>query len=149
MAEHGITVAETGVGDRYVLERMRADGLALGGEQSGHVILLEHATTGDGVLTGLHLLARMAETGRPLDDLAGVMTRLPQVLVNVRVADKDAAMSRLADLAAKAADDLGDDGRVLVRPSGTEPLVRVMVEAPTEEHARNVADSLAAAVAGG
>ena len=143
MAEHDIAVAETAVGDRYVLERMRADGFSLGGEQSGHVILLEHATTGDGVLTGLHLLARMAETGLPLADLASVVTRLPQVLVNVRVADKDAAMSRLTDLSAKATEELGDDGRVLVRPSGTEPLIRVMVEAATEERARSVAESLA------
>ncbi|HET7531329.1 MAG TPA: phosphoglucosamine mutase [Mycobacteriales bacterium] len=146
MAEHGVAVAETAVGDRYVLERMRAGGFVLGGEQSGHVILLEHATTGDGVLTGLHLLARMAETGRGLAELAGVVTRLPQVLVNVRVTDKDEAMSRLAPLSAQADADLGADGRVLVRPSGTEPLVRVMVEAPTEEQARAVAESLAAAV---
>jgi len=110
------------------------------------VILLDHATTGDGVLTGLHLLARMAETGRPLADLASVVTRLPQVLVNVRVPDKDAAMARLSDLAAGAEADLGADGCVLVRPSGTEPLIRVMVEAPTEERARAVAESLAAEV---
>ena len=146
MAQHSIAVADTAVGDRYVLERMRADGFSLGGEQSGHVILLDHATTGDGVLTGLQLLARMAETRASLAELASVVTRLPQVLVNVRVADKDAAMSRLTDLAAKAADDLGEDGRVLVRPSGTEPLIRVMVEAPTEERARSVAESLATAV---
>ena len=146
MAEHGIAVAETAVGDRYVLERMQADGLTLGGEQSGHVILLDHATTGDGVLTGLHLLARMAETGRSLAELAGVMTRLPQVLVNVRVTDKDAAMARLSDLTTRAEADLGTEGRVLVRPSGTESLIRVMVEAPTEERASAVAESLAAAV---
>ena len=146
MADHGIAVADTAVGDRYVLERMRADGYRLGGEQSGHVILLDHATTGDGVLTGLHLLARMAETGRSLDALAEVMTRLPQVLVNVRVADKDAAMATLSELSERAGSELGDDGRVLVRPSGTEPLIRVMVEAPTEEQARTVAESLAEAV---
>jgi phosphoglucosamine mutase len=146
MAEHGIAVAETAVGDRYVLECMRAGGFTLGGEQSGHVILLDHATTGDGVLTGLHLLARMAETGRSLADLAGVVRRLPQVLINVRVTDKDAAMARLDELTAAASADLDGDGRVLVRPSGTEPLIRVMVEAPTEERARAVAESLAAAV---
>jgi phosphoglucosamine mutase len=146
MAEHGIAVAETAVGDRYVLERMRAAGYRLGGEQSGHVVLLDIATTGDGVLTGLHLLARMAQTGRSLADLASVVTRLPQILLNVRVADKDAAMSRLSDLAAAAADDLGDEGRVLVRPSGTEQLIRVMVEAATEEQARSVAEALASAV---
>jgi phosphoglucosamine mutase len=146
MAEHGIAVADTAVGDRYVLERMRADGYRLGGEQSGHVILLDHATTGDGVLTGLHLLARMAETGRSLDALGEVMTRLPQVLVNVRVADKDAAMAMLSELGERAGSELGEEGRVLVRPSGTEPLIRVMVEAPTEEQARSVAETLAAAV---
>jgi phosphoglucosamine mutase len=146
MERHGVAVADTAVGDRYVLERMRTDGLSLGGEQSGHVILLDHATTGDGVLTGLHLLARMAETGQSLAELASVVTRLPQVLVNVRVADKDAAMARLSELTAAAEADLGDAGRVLVRPSGTEPLIRVMVEAPTEERARVVAESLAAAV---
>jgi phosphoglucosamine mutase len=146
MAQHGVSVADTAVGDRYVLERMRADGLSLGGEQSGHVILLDHATTGDGVLTGLHLLARMAETGRGLAELAGVVTRLPQVLVNVRVADKNAAMAQLSELTAAAEADLGDDGRVLVRPSGTEPLIRVMVEAGTEERARSVAEALATAV---
>ena len=146
MTEHGIAVADTAVGDRYVLERMRADGFRLGGEQSGHVILLDHATTGDGVLTGLHLLSRMAETGRRLDELADVVTRLPQVLVNVRVTDKDAAMSTLSELSERAGADLGDEGRVLVRPSGTEPLIRVMVEAPTEQRAREVAEALAEAV---
>jgi phosphoglucosamine mutase len=110
------------------------------------VVLLDIATTGDGVLTGLQLLARMAQTGRSLADLAGVVTRLPQILLSVRVADKDAAMSHLSGLAAAAAHDLGDDGRVLVRPSGTEQLVRVMVEAATEEQARSVAEALAAAV---
>ncbi|MDQ1697780.1 MAG: phosphoglucosamine mutase, partial [Frankiaceae bacterium] len=125
---------------------IRADGLALGGEQSGHVILADHATTGDGLLTGLHLLARVAGTGRPLAELAAVMTRLPQVLVNVRVADRAASMAALQQLVAAAEADLGDAGRVLVRPSGTEPLVRVMVEAPTEEQARQVAESLAAAI---
>jgi phosphoglucosamine mutase len=97
-------------------------------------------------LTGLHLLARMAETRKGLAELAGVVSRLPQVLVNVRVADKDAAMARLIELTAMAEDELGGDGRVLVRPSGTEPLIRVMVEAPTEERARMVAESLADAV---
>jgi phosphoglucosamine mutase len=146
LRQHGIDVAVTSVGDRYVLERMRADNLSLGGEQSGHVVMLDHGTTGDGVLTALHVLARMAETGQPLADLASVMTRLPQVLVNVRVTDRDAAMSVLAPLAAAAESELGADGRVLVRPSGTEPLVRVMVEATTEETAQTVAQRLAAAV---
>jgi phosphoglucosamine mutase len=147
MREHGISVAETAVGDRYVLERMRADGLALGGEQSGHLVLARHATTGDGILTGLHLLARIAETQRSMADLASVVRRLPQVLVNVRVADKTKAMAALEPLVADVERGLDGTGRVLVRPSGTEPLVRVMVEAPTEEQARQTADSLAAAIA--
>jgi phosphoglucosamine mutase len=154
MAEHGIAVHQTPVGDRYVLERMREEGVVLGGEQSGHVLLLEHATTGDGVLTGLHVLSRMAETGRPLAELTAVMKRLPQVLVAVRVEDKTAAMSAPAVIEAIAAAEaeLGADGRVLVRPSGTEPVIRVMVEAPAESQARDlaerVADEVAAAAAG-
>jgi phosphoglucosamine mutase len=146
MANRGITFEETPVGDRYVTERMRAGGFTLGGEQSGHVILADHATTGDGVLTGLHLLARVAQTQRSLADLAGVMTKLPQFLVNVRVADKDGALATLEPLAEQAAADLGSGGRVLVRPSGTEPVVRVMVEAPTHERAQDVAERLADAV---
>ena len=145
MAAHGIAVAETQVGDRYVLERMRSDGLALGGEQSGHVILLEHATTGDGILTGLHLLRRVASAG-PLADLAAVMTRLPQVLVNVRVPDKTAAMRAASALVAQATAELAGDGRVLVRPSGTEQLVRVMVEATTSERAQQLANRIATAI---
>jgi len=147
MAARGIRVAQTAVGDRYVLERMRADRLTLGGEQSGHVILLEHATTGDGVLTGLQLLSRVASSGRSLADLASVVTRLPQVLVNVAVADKASAMTAATRLIAEAESLLGGDGRVLVRPSGTEPLVRVMVEAPTDDQARELADRIAAGLA--
>ena len=146
MQEHGIGVAETAVGDRYVLERMRADGLGLGGEQSGHVILLEHATTGDGILTGLHLLSRVASTGRSLAELAAVMTRLPQVLVNVPVADKAAALDAVRPAVDQAEAELDGDGRVLVRPSGTESLVRVMVEASTAEQAQRVADRIAAVI---
>ena len=146
LAAHGIGLAETAVGDRYVLERMHADGLSVGGEQSGHVVLAEHAPTGDGILTGLHLMARVAQTRRSLADLASVVEKLPQVLVNVRVADKSAALAALAPLTEAAEADLGDDGRVLVRASGTEPLIRVMVEATTEERAGEVAESLAGAV---
>jgi len=149
MAREGVTVVETAVGDRYVLEAMRAGGYALGGEQSGHVILLDHATTGDGILTGLHLLARVARTQRSLADLASVVERLPQVLVNVRVSDKSAALCTLEPLTERAAGELGADGRVLVRASGTEPLIRVMVEATTEGRAREVAEGLAAAVRSG
>jgi phosphoglucosamine mutase len=146
MAEHGIAVEETAVGDRYVLERMVARGLSLGGEQSGHTILRDLAPTGDGVLTGLHLLARMAATGRPLADLAAVMRRLPQALVNVRVADKQAAVEISRELAAVVEAELRGQGRVLVRPSGTEPLLRVMVEAPTQQEAQEAAERIAAAV---
>jgi phosphoglucosamine mutase len=125
---------------------MRRDGLTLGGEQSGHVILLEHATTGDGILTGLHLLSRVASTGASLADLAAVMTRLPQVLVNVRVPDKAVALTSAQGLVAEAEAELGGDGRVLVRPSGTEPLVRVMVEAASAEKAQQVAERIASAI---
>ena len=149
MAERGIEVVETKVGDRYVLEAMRAHGIPLGGEQSGHVILAEHATTGDGVLTAVQVLAAMARSGRTLADLTSVMTRLPQVLVNVRVTDKDAALAAAAEAVAAAEAELGADGRVLVRPSGTEALVRVMVEATDEDTARAVADRVAAAVRAG
>ncbi len=145
MESAGITVEQTKVGDRYVLEAMRADGFFLGGEQSGHVVLLEHATTGDGVLTGLHLMSRMAQTGQSLADLASVMVRLPQVLVNVPGVDKARADSDpvLAAAVQTEVDALGRTGRVLLRPSGTESLVRVMVEAETLERADEVAQRLA------
>ncbi|MHB1613101.1 MAG: phosphoglucosamine mutase [Actinomycetes bacterium] len=148
MAREGIAVVQTPVGDRYVLEAMRTGGFRLGGEQSGHVVLAEHATTGDGVLTAVMLLARMAGTGRGLHELASVMRRLPQVLVNVSGVDRTRATSDLAILAevALAEQLLGDEGRVVLRPSGTEPLVRVMVEAVDAETARRVADRLARVV---
>jgi phosphoglucosamine mutase len=149
MQEAGIAVRTTAVGDRYVLEELRAGSYSLGGEQSGHVVLPAHATTGDGLLTGLRIMARMAATGRPLAELAGVVARLPQVLVNVPVHDK-AAVGTSTDVAeAVAAEEtaLAGRGRVLLRPSGTEQLVRVMVEAPTEDVARDVADRLAGLVA--
>ena len=144
----GIKVVQTKVGDRYVLEAMKAGGYALGGEQSGHVVMSEHATTGDGVLTGLHLMSRMAATGRSLAELAAVMERLPQVLINVRDVDKSRAGTEPQLLAAVAAaeDELGLEGRVLLRPSGTESLVRVMVEARSEAHARQLAERLAEVV---
>jgi phosphoglucosamine mutase len=148
MERSAITVRQTAVGDRYVLEDMKAGGYALGGEQSGHVILLEHGTTGDGVLTGLMLAARVAETGRSLTELASVMTRLPQVLVNVRGVDTSKVDSHEALLedVAKASDELDGSGRVLLRKSGTEPLVRVMVEAADESQAQAVAQRLADSV---
>ena len=142
MEREGIELVQTAVGDRYVLEAMKEHGYALGGEQSGHVIMLDHATTGDGTLTGLMLAARVAATGRPLADLAGVMERLPQVLINVPDVDKSPGGRPRAELAAAVAEaerELGDTGRVLLRPSGTEPLVRVMVEAADIEQARAVA----------
>ena len=148
MAEHGIRVVETKVGDRYVLEALAAEGLALGGEQSGHVIMSEFATTGDGVLTGLHLAAEMARTGKSIAELASVMTVYPQVLVNVRGVDHHAlgADAEIAAAVAAVETELGDSGRVLLRPSGTEPMVRVMVEAADQEAAERHAESLAAVV---
>ena len=149
MRNEGITVRTTAVGDRYVLEELRAGGYALGGEQSGHVVLPAHATTGDGLLTALRLMARMATTHRSLAELASVVTVLPQVLENVRVADKE-AVAASEDVRAAVADaerELGDSDRVLLRPSGTEQLVRVMVEAATAEQAKATAVRIAEVVA--
>jgi phosphoglucosamine mutase len=144
MSDAGVTVRQTAVGDRYVLDDMRAGGYTLGGERSGHVILREHATTGDGLLTALHVMQRMVVTGKTLRELAGVMTRFPQVLVNVAGVDKDRCDDpALLAAVAEAEADLGDTGRILLRPSGTEPVVRVMVEAATAERAQAVADDLA------
>ena len=145
MAEHGIRLLETAVGDRYVLEALAEHGLALGGEQSGHIVFRRFSTTGDGLLTGLQLAAEVARTGRSLADLAAAMTVYPQVLVNV----PDVDLARLdsdAEVAAAVASveaRLGDTGRVLLRPSGTEPLVRVMVEAADAEGAESLAAELA------
>jgi phosphoglucosamine mutase len=145
MREHGITVRQTGVGDRYVLEDMNRGNYALGGEQSGHVIMSEYATTGDGLLTGLHLVAEMARQNKTIAELASIMTIYPQVLINVRGVDKD----RVADdegvqEAVRAVEaDLGDTGRVLLRKSGTEALVRVMVEAADAESVQMYAERLA------
>lgn len=148
MEAAGITVVQAGVGDRYVLEEMRRGGFSLGGEQSGHVILSQHATTGDGVLTGLMLAARVAGTGRSIAELGAAMTRMPQVLINVKGVDKhrvdgdagvQAAVSEVETL-------LADEGRVLLRKSGTEPVVRVMVEASTHEQAQESAERLSVVV---
>ncbi|MFP5372626.1 MAG: phosphoglucosamine mutase [Actinomycetes bacterium] len=149
MRDAGITVRTTAVGDRYVLEALRAQGLSLGGEQSGHLVFLDHATTGDGLLTGLALLSRMAETGSSLAELASVVQRLPQVLINVPVTDRlrVAENDEVAEAVNAVEEELGDSGRVLLRPSGTEQLVRVMVEAPTQEQADEVAGRLAEVVA--
>jgi phosphoglucosamine mutase len=145
MAEAGITTVQTAVGDRYVLEAMRAGGFDLGGEQSGHLVMARHATTGDGVLTALQLASRVAETGRTLADLASGIPRLPQVLINVSGVDRSRADADegVQAAVAQATATLGDSGRVLLRPSGTEPVVRVMVEAREESDARSVAEALA------
>ena len=148
MRAAGIGVRQTKVGDRYVLEAMKVSGYSLGGEQSGHVIMTDHATTGDGILTALHVLERMATSGQSLKSLASVMTRLPQVLVNVDGVDKSRT-DEDAVLAAAVAEEeaaLGDGGRILLRPSGTEPIVRVMVEAGTAAEAQSIADRLARVV---
>ena len=148
MRDAEIDVVTTAVGDRYVLEALDAGGYAIGGEQSGHVIYRHVATTGDGLLAGLKLLQRLQATGSTLAELAGgVMTTYPQVLVNVRVADRHPRIAdELAPEIAAVQGELGDDGRVLLRPSGTEPLVRVMVEAASDEHAHALATQLADAV---
>lgn len=148
MQAEGINVVETGVGDRYVLEAMRASAYVLGGEQSGHVVMSEYATTGDGVLTALHLLAEVARSGRSLADLANAVTKLPQVLINVQGVDRRSlsTSAEVADAVSRAQLLLDGTGRVLLRPSGTEPVIRVMVEAPTQELAAEVAADLAAVV---
>jgi phosphoglucosamine mutase len=140
----GIHVHQTAVGDRYVLEAMRDGGYVLGGEQSGHLILSDHATTGDGILSALLVLQRMSRTGSSLRDLASVVTRLPQVLVNVPEVDKDRTDDpELTEAVQREQEKLGDSGRILLRPSGTEPLVRVMVEASSSDEATAVAERLA------
>ncbi len=145
MSERGIRVIQTAVGDRYVLEEMSRGGYSLGGEQSGHLIMSDYATTGDGLLTGLHLVAEMARTGKTLAELASIMTVFPQVLINVRDVDRSRANTDpiVSAAAAAASAELGDTGRVLLRPSGTEQLVRVMVEAADEATARRHAEALA------
>ena len=148
LEHHGIKVIQTAVGDRYVLEAMRDGGFTLGGEQSGHVVMSEHSTTGDGTLTALHLLAAVAATGQSLAELASVVTKLPQVLINVGGVDKSRAGTDPELLAALAIADaeLAGTGRVLLRSSGTEPLVRVMVEAQTAQQAQQVGERLAEVV---
>ena len=149
MREAGITLRTTAVGDRYVLEELRRGGFALGGEQSGHVVLPAVGTTGDGIATALRLMERMAQTGSSLADLASAMRTLPQVLINVRVTDKAAVASApsVSDAVAVAERELGESGRVLLRPSGTEQLVRVMVEASQLDVATRLAEELAGRVA--
>ena len=145
MEANGIKVVKTSVGDRYVLENMLANNHILGGEQSGHIILREHANTGDGVLTALQLMQVMASTGKSLAELAGVMKRFPQVLINVKDVNKSKLESstKIADAISASEAKLGDKGRILVRASGTEALVRVMVEAESEKEAQEQASALA------
>ncbi|PYI37028.1 phosphoglucosamine mutase [Arthrobacter psychrolactophilus] len=148
LREAGITIRETGVGDRYVLEEMRRGDYTLGGEQSGHVIFSKFATTGDGVLTGLQIAAQVAKTGKSLKELASAMTKLPQVMVNVKNVDKNRAsqVPAINAAVAKAEAELGDTGRVLLRPSGTEALVRVMVEAGDTATAERICNDLVTVV---
>ncbi|WP_346844922.1 phosphoglucosamine mutase [uncultured Rothia sp.] len=145
LKEQGIALERTSVGDRYVLESMNANGFNLGGEQSGHVIMSDYATTGDGVLTGLHLAAEVAHTGLPLSELANRMKPTPQRLINVKGVNREGVKDSqpLQDAVLQAEQELGESGRVLLRPSGTEPLVRVMVEAADQETADAVAQRLA------
>ena len=149
MERNGITLRQTKVGDRYVVEDLRAGDYSLGGEQSGHIVIPEHGTTGDGLLTGLFLMARMATTGKTLAELASAMQVLPQTLINVPVSNKAAIAGdeRVKQAIAKAEEELGETGRVLLRPSGTEELFRVMVEAADSATARKIAGQLAAVVA--
>lgn len=149
LKENGIKLERASVGDRYVLESMNANGFNLGGEQSGHVIMSDYATTGDGVLTGLHIAAELVRTGLPLSELANRMQATPQRLINVKGVDRAGVQGNeaLQQAIRNAEVELGDTGRVLLRPSGTEPLVRVMVEAQTQDIADATAESLAAVVA--
>ena len=149
MQNEKINVIETAVGDRYVLEAMRDGGFNFGGEQSGHVILSEFATTGDGTLTALQLMTRMAQTKKTLAELASVMTKLPQVLINVKNVDKTSvdSNSKVQAVVKEVESVLGNTGRVLLRPSGTEPVVRVMVEATTKEIAQTQAQLIVDVVA--
>ncbi|MEI3376611.1 MAG: phosphoglucosamine mutase [Coriobacteriales bacterium] len=148
MKREGIDVITTKVGDRYVLEAMREQGAVLGGEQSGHIIFGKRNTTGDGLVSALELLGVIAANGKSANELMGVMEKFPQALVNVRVTDRTLYEGNEAIAAAEAAavEELGDEGRLLVRPSGTEPLIRVMVEAHTQEQADEIANRVADAV---
>ncbi|ATA29512.1 phosphoglucosamine mutase [Mycobacterium lepraemurium] len=148
MRSAGITVRTTGVGDRYVVEELRAGDYSLGGEQSGHIVMPALGSTGDGIVTGLRLMTRMAQTGSPLSDLASAMQTLPQVLINVMVADKATAATApsVQTAVGQAAAELGDTGRILLRSSGTEPMIRVMVEAPEKDIAQRLATRVAEAV---
>ncbi len=141
---NGLKSAQTAVGDRYVVEEMKKNNYNLGGEQSGHIIFLDYNTTGDGLLTGLQLVNIMKMTNKPLSELAGEMKKYPQKLVNVRVTDKHHVTDneKVAEVIAEVEKEMDGNGRVLVRPSGTEPLVRVMAEAPTQEQCDEFVDRI-------
>jgi phosphoglucosamine mutase len=144
----GIQSVQTAVGDRYVVEEMRKNGYNLGGEQSGHIIFLDYNTTGDGLLTALQLVNIMKIKGKPLSELASEMKKYPQQLVNVKVADKHKVMEneKVKAVIQEVEAEMNGNGRVLVRPSGTEPVVRVMAEAPTEEACRNYVERIASVI---
>jgi phosphoglucosamine mutase len=148
LEEEGIETRQTAVGDRYVMEAMREESFSLGGEQSGHLIFLDFTTTGDGMLSALQLVSTMKATGKPLSELASGMTTFPQKLVNVKVSDKNQVMDdpSIIALIEQVEKEMDGNGRILVRPSGTEPLVRVMAEAPTEEACDAIVDRVASAV---
>ncbi|MEH7442212.1 phosphoglucosamine mutase [Bacillus sp. JJ1122] len=148
LEEHGIQSVQTAVGDRYVVEEMKKTGYNLGGEQSGHIIFLDYNTTGDGLLTGLQLANIMKVTGKPLSELAGEMKKYPQVLVNIRVTDKHHVTDnqKVKEVIEQVEAEMNGNGRILVRPSGTEPLVRVMAEAPSAELCQEYVNRIAAVV---
>jgi phosphoglucosamine mutase len=148
MKRAGIKVVVTPVGDRYVLEKMREDSFALGGEQSGHIIFHEYCTTGDGIITALQLMSAMIRTKQPLSKLSTVMTTFPQLLVNVRVASKHGweQNENIKEAIAQGDRQLGEDGRILVRPSGTEPLIRVMAEGPSLDKLEAIVHEIAKVV---
>ncbi|MGI6554628.1 MAG: phosphoglucosamine mutase [Bacillota bacterium] len=148
--EAGIKIHRTPVGDKYVLRKMLEENASLGGEQSGHIIFSDHCTTGDGIVSAVQLISVMKEKGEPLSALTRLMKKLPQTMVNVRVKDKEAAQKSeaLAKALKAAEEELGNTGRILVRPSGTEPVIRVMVESPTEEQCTEIADRVAAVISG-
>ncbi|EGS35604.1 MULTISPECIES: phosphoglucosamine mutase [Megasphaera] len=148
LQEHGCQSVVTAVGDRYVLERMRKDGYSIGGEQSGHIIFLEHNTTGDGLLTAVQVLRNMKHWHRPLSELGAMMVRYPQILKNVMVQTKSGWEKNNLIMAAISAgeEELGNDGRILVRPSGTEPLIRVMAEGPDLEQLQHIVDDIAVVI---
>jgi phosphoglucosamine mutase len=148
MRDRGIAVHLSAVGDRYVLEEMLKRGLNLGGEQSGHIIFLDHSPTGDGLLTGLRFCAAWRDAGERLSEIAGTIPQFPQVLINVPLSDRVFLdmNALIGEEVSRVESELGDNGRVLIRPSGTEPLVRVMVEAPTLEEAEGIARELAAVI---